>query len=180
MVGIYKIENLVNGKVYIGQSMDIEKRWIGHRNGKCLIKLAIQKYGIENIKFSVVEECLIEELNNKETYWIETESSMCPNGYNMRSGGGQGHYCSDETKHKITLTKTGVKLSDEHKANISKALQSIIITPWNKGLTFSQEQKEIIYSTRIGRNLSEKELNDRRMKPPWNKGVEYTLEQKKV
>ena len=73
MMGIYKIENLVNGKIYIGQSINIERRWQGHRKGiksrvdkeKPLYR-AMNKYGIENFSFEVLEECEEEELDEKE------------------------------------------------------------------------------------------------------------------
>lgn len=48
--GIYKIENLINHKIYIGQSINIEKRFLVHKtsNDGCYIHNAIQKYGIMN------------------------------------------------------------------------------------------------------------------------------------
>lgn len=69
MIGIYKIENLVNGKIYIGQSNDIGRRFNEHkrRDGQ-LVDKAIKKYGISNFSFSVVEECSVEELSNRESY----------------------------------------------------------------------------------------------------------------
>lgn len=90
MVGIYKITNLINQKCYIGQSRDIHKRWISHRTrpfneqdedyNKTLYK-AIRKYGLTNFSFEVLEECEIEQLNEKENYWINYFNSQ-KNGYN--------------------------------------------------------------------------------------------------
>lgn len=94
-VGIYKFTNLVNGKKYIGQSKCIERRYKDHinraynndnNNNKQLYK-AIRKYGLKNFNFSIIEECLIEELNDKEIYWIKHENSLTPNGYNITTGG---------------------------------------------------------------------------------------------
>ena len=67
MIGIYKIENLINGKVYIGQSNNIERRFSQHQSSyeqkrfldKPLYK-AFAKYGIENFSFTIIEECSIE------------------------------------------------------------------------------------------------------------------------
>ena len=97
MIGIYKIENLINGKVYIGQSRNIEKRWTAHRtrpfnqNSKQYdspLYRSIRKYGIENFSFVVLEETLIEDLDNKEKYWIEYYgSNNKENGYNLTDGG---------------------------------------------------------------------------------------------
>ena len=60
MVGIYKITNKLNGKFYIGQSNDIERRFDEHKrqkNPKILVDKAISKYGKENFLFEVLELC---------------------------------------------------------------------------------------------------------------------------
>lgn len=95
MIGIYKIENQINGKAYIGQSINIEQRWKTHiREGKnyheggrgYAIHKAISKYGVENFSFVVLEECKEEELNDREKYWISQYDSYY-NGYNCTKGG---------------------------------------------------------------------------------------------
>ncbi len=55
--GIYQIPNNINGKIYIGQSIDIKRRWNQHKYGKgsIILKNAIKKYGINNFKFEVLE-----------------------------------------------------------------------------------------------------------------------------
>lgn len=66
MIGIYKITNKINGKIYIGQSINIERRWKEHifdNRKNSLIHLAIIKYGKENFSFEVIEECNQKELN---------------------------------------------------------------------------------------------------------------------
>lgn len=86
MIGIYKITNKVNGKIYIGQSIHIEKRWQEHcqpSNNKSLIAKAIKKYGKENFLFEVIEQCTKEELLEKEEYYIKMYNSVVPNGYNQ-------------------------------------------------------------------------------------------------
>lgn len=97
--GIYKIENKLNGKVYIGQSINIENRWVGHRktvhgiskNHDYPLYQAIRKYGIENFEFSILEECKVEELNDKEIDYIKLNNSFVPNGYNQTFGGQGNH-----------------------------------------------------------------------------------------
>lgn len=93
MIGIYKIENLVNHICYIGQSRNIEKRFRQHKNAiydndinHYPLYKAIKKYGLENFSFEILEECSIEELNIKEKYWIEKFNSF-NNGYNQTIGG---------------------------------------------------------------------------------------------
>lgn len=83
--GIYKIENLINGKLYIGQSVHIELRWQEHcrPSAKSLIGKAISKYGKENFTFQILEECAESYLNEREAYYIRYYQSLVPNGYNI-------------------------------------------------------------------------------------------------
>lgn len=92
ITGIYKIENLINHKIYIGQSIYIEKRWFDHIHSKdeFAIHKAFKKYGIENFSFQIVEQCDIDKLDEKENYWINFYQSLVPNGYNMIQGGTNG------------------------------------------------------------------------------------------
>lgn len=107
MTGIYKIENIINHKVYIGQSTNIQKRWIRHKSTAFNVDdhsyenplyRAMRKYGIENFNFSVLEECSCEELNQRERFWIKKYNSFFE-GYNLTFGGdGSG---SKERKESI-------------------------------------------------------------------------------
>lgn len=106
MVGIYKITNTINGKCYIGQSVNIERRWNEHRSSSRLgsssplLYKAIRKYGLSKFIFEIVEECSIDLLDNRETYWI---SKLNPE-YNMTIGGvgTKGHIVSNETKQVLS------------------------------------------------------------------------------
>lgn len=99
MCGIYKITNLLNGKLYIGQARDIKKRWNEHirelNNGiHCNKHLqnAWNKYGKENFKFSIIIECAENDLNELEKYYIEHLHSLThENGYNITVGGTGGN-----------------------------------------------------------------------------------------
>ena len=84
-IGIYKIENLITGKIYIGQSKHIEMRWQEHcrPSADSIIACAIRKYGKKNFSFEVLEECNLEELNSREEYYIKLYNSVVPNGYNV-------------------------------------------------------------------------------------------------
>ena len=99
--GIYKIENKVNGKIYIGQSVNIPRRWRQHRNtaidsnkeeyGYPLYK-AIRKYGLENFDFSVLEYCEPNILDEREKFYIKKFQAFTE-GYNQTAGGTDGwHY----------------------------------------------------------------------------------------
>ena len=93
MIGIYKIQNLINGKIYIGQSIHIKARFNAHkseaRNGNTRpLYNAIRKYGVENFSFEIIEECSKEKLNEREIYWIKKYDSF-HNGYNLTPGGSE-------------------------------------------------------------------------------------------
>lgn len=91
--GIYKITNILDNKCYIGQSVDIYKRWCDHCKCGCGIdtpknnKLyaAMEQDGIENFTFELLEECPREELNKKETFYINLYESN-DYGYNITQG----------------------------------------------------------------------------------------------
>lgn len=96
MIGIYKITNKINGKIYVGQSIDIKERWRQHRwkafncneiGYHSAIHVAMRKYGLDNFIYEVLEQCAAEELDEKERYWISLLNCITPNGYNILSGG---------------------------------------------------------------------------------------------
>lgn len=91
MIGIYKIENIINGKVYVGQSVNIKQRWAEHRSmlrnnyhENQHLQNAWNKYGEENFIHSIIEECTQEQLNEREKYWMDYyESYKREKGYNI-------------------------------------------------------------------------------------------------
>lgn len=104
--GIYKITNQVNGKVYVGQSIDIRRRWSEERSRArnsetkeiSAIYAAMNKYGVENFTFEVIEECMPEMLSVREQYWIDTLQTFSPQGYNLiasQDSAARPHYCVD-------------------------------------------------------------------------------------
>ena len=74
MVGIYLIENKITKECYIGQSRNIENRFRSHRanlnNKKYSLYTDMRFYGLDNFSFSIIETCSINELDEKEMYWI--------------------------------------------------------------------------------------------------------------
>ena len=94
-VGIYKIQNIENGKTYVGQSTNIERRWKQHINSSFNEKddsdtelhRTIKKYSLNHFKWEVLEECKVEELDEKEKFWIKELNSISPYGYNYTYGG---------------------------------------------------------------------------------------------
>lgn len=97
-VGIYKIENKINGHSYIGMSKNIEARFNEHKvrafnpSKECQkvkpLYLALKKYGVENFNFIILEKCLEEKLKVREVYWIKKLNTYKNrNHYNLTPGG---------------------------------------------------------------------------------------------
>ena len=91
---IYKITNDINGKIYIGKTMNsIEKRWKEHCNDyqkkryeKRPLYSAMNKYGLKHFHIEQIEKCNDKDINEREKYWIEYYGSF-KNGYNATTGG---------------------------------------------------------------------------------------------
>lgn len=132
MIGVYKITNLINQKIYIGVSIDIEKRWKQHKNyyldssNKEYNKYLYQdfrKYGLENFSFEVIEEVSKDEIYDREKYWIKYfNSSIC--GYNETLGGECGSlkgHCAGENNGRAKMTKEDiVSIREDYARHISK------------------------------------------------------------
>ena len=153
MVGIYKITN-PNGKIYIGQSININERKKQYSKGYCKTQIKIHrsilKYGWEKHLFEVVEECEIQELNDKERYYQELYFTIGKNGLNLklvhtksRSG-----VFSKEICEKISIGNKGKIRTQEQRLNASIK---------NLGNKHSSEtiKKFLGRKTRLGAVLSE-------------------------
>lgn len=85
---IYKITNLINGKIYIGKDESDRLNYFG--SGK-IIKSAINKYGLANFKKEILEICNNrEKLCEREKFWIKQVNTKSPIGYNIANGGNGG------------------------------------------------------------------------------------------
>lgn len=88
--GIYKIVNTKNNKVYVGKAKNFANRKRQHFNSLLegshynkYLQRSFDKYGIENFEFIVIEHCCVEDMNDRERYWIkELESEYADKGYN--------------------------------------------------------------------------------------------------
>lgn len=145
-VGIYRIENLVNHKSYIGKSKYLEDRIAqfydgDHRNVH--LDNSVQKYGIESFKVTILEECTVEELNDKERYWISYLRTYDPStGYN-KTFGGDGGSPTEETRKKLCLSHIGNKSwrglthTELQKRKIGESCRR-----WHKEVGFSEESRK--------------------------------------
>jgi group I intron endonuclease len=158
MIGIYKITSPSN-KIYIGQSSNIETRWYHYERLNCKnqYKLynSLQKYGWENHKFEIIEECNLEQLNEREIYWGVQYSVLCEDGLNLRLGNGNGTF-SKESKDKMSKAKKGkdnIKLkgiirSNKTKQKISIAMSKSILQ-YDKQGNFIQEWPSTVEVNKI-------------------------------
>jgi group I intron endonuclease len=111
MIGIYKITN-PKGKIYVGKSINIDdrkRRYIISSQIKEQPKIynSIQKYGWEQHKFEIIEECSLDQLNEREIYWI-SHYKCVEEGLNLKYGGEGGKH-SVETKQKMRVIHLGKK-----------------------------------------------------------------------
>ena len=159
MIGIYKITNKKNGKVYIGQSQNIEERWRSHKINYKNPKAkeyeskkyrAMRKYGINNFDFSVIEECNISELDEKEKYWIKQYNSVI-DGYNI-SWGGQDSFGLKKEYH------SQAKLSRKQIEEIYQLLieNEISYTEISKRMNISKAE---LSNINLGKNWYEEKLS---------------------
>lgn len=170
MIGIYKITS-PSGKIYIGQSVNIEKRfeyykYINSIKNQAKLYNSFKKYGIEQHKFEIIEECSIEQLNEKEIYW-----GLCFNtineGLNHKLGN-QNSVISEETKLKMSkkvyqydlegnFIKEWNSISEPSLAlKINKGWLSYIVdhpTYTSKGYRFTSDKENKLPSVTKNHNL---------------------------
>lgn len=111
---VYKITNLINNKIYIGR--DKHERSTYYGSGKLIIA-AIKKYGKENFKKEIIDKAsTIEELNEKEIFWIEKlEARNLSIGYNLQKGGQGGDWNSLTEDQKNHIRKRAGETSKNRK-----------------------------------------------------------------
>lgn len=112
-IGIYKITNKLTGCAYVGQSIHIEERLKRHKqcpkeNSHYPLYQDIKSFGLENFHFEILEECSLDQLNEREIYWISFYDTYF-NGYNQTKGGSAGGH--------------SVKISEESLMEIIDLLQ---------------------------------------------------------
>lgn len=154
MIGIYKVTNLINSKVYIGQSKDITHRLSKHKNCpfdktdhsyNTPFYRAIRKYGLENFKFEIIEECSAKDLNKREKYWIKYYNSYLGftdcNGYNLTLGGETSsfHVLSYDNVKEIQNLLLNTELNQTEIGN-KFGVSQVTISQINRGLIWVNDE----------------------------------------
>lgn len=175
MIGIYKITNTKNGKCYVGQSIDIKRRFWDHR---CIshetnrhLRHAMQKYGKDAFSYEVLEECDPAKLDEREQFWIE---KIKPE-YNVMSGGqGRGKRHSDDTRSKLIKAgkESWEKKSEKEKASVIK---NNLKGP-KRGHAVSEKTRKILRDKNTGKKQSIETIQKRVATRAKNKQKGYVVD----
>ena len=168
--GIYMIQNKVNNKIYIGQAVDIKKRWGEHRkelrggyHSNRHLQNSWKRDGEKNFEFSILLECEESQLNTFEEYYIfELMTYDDRVGYNKTYGGDSGRpteeskrknseahkgkHHTKETRRKMSAAQKGKQLSEEHRRKLSEA---------TKGKQLSEEHRRKLSESHKGKMVGE-------------------------
>lgn len=168
--GIYYIENLINNKKYIGKSINIREREKYHfrklkknKHVNKYLQNSWNRYGKENFSFSVLEECDIENLNEKEKYWINKLNTANKNfGYNLTYGGDGASIGDKNPQYKKGLPEhligkgftSGSSGSNFGKKSINSSSSKYF------GVSITKTKKENYWRARIKQNGKMKEIGN--------------------
>ena len=161
MIGIYKITS-PSGRIYIGQSIDIERRFKEYKTLKnCKFQKKIfrsfLKYGVINHIFETIEECELELLNERERYYQDLYDVL-NNGLNCKltNTADKSGKLSEEVKINISKGNIGKKRTEEQKQNISNSLkgrkipEEVRLKMKHNALNMSEETKLKMSNSRKG------------------------------
>jgi len=144
IVGIYKIIS-PSGKIYIGQSTDIDRRKKEYERLQCKSQSklynSLKKHSWESHIHEIIEKCPSEQLNEREIYWGEYHNVLGENGLNLKLGNTNGKM-SDESKQKMKKPKPGAGGKGKPKPKNFKG---------NKGNKFSKSTLEKLSAASKGR-----------------------------
>lgn len=139
---IYALTNKINGKVYVGKTINsMAQRITKHKSAnKTPIQKAINKYGINSFDVSILEYVNTDEgLNEREYFWICELNTRSPLGYNLTDGGEGCHNPSPETREKLREARK--HLTDESRKKMSD---------WRKGIVYSEETRKRMSEAKKG------------------------------
>ena len=152
MIGIYNITS-PSGKIYVGQSINLEKRFGEYfKIANCIEQVrlyrSLEKYGSSNHIFEIIEECKTQDLNRRERYWQDSYSVLGERGLNCRLTETEdiSGKLSESTKLKISKALKGRVLTEEHKQKLSISC---------RGKVHSEETKKKRIASNTGKTRSD-------------------------
>lgn len=162
IVGVYKITS-PSEKIYIGQSTNIYLRWErDYYTLQCKdqpkLYNSLKKYGPENHKFEIIEECSLEQLNERERYWQDIYNVLSKNGLNLlltSTNDKSGKHSND------TINKMKSYWSEYYKSNSGH----------NKGIKQSEETRLKKSNSALARHVFQYSLNGSFIKS-WNRIID--------
>lgn len=162
---IYKIKNLINGDFYIGSTQNLNKRYYTHlnhirTNKNTCVKLirAVNKYGEENFSFEIIEKCSVEDLLNREQYYLDFLNPK----YNIskKAGSNLGIKRTEETKLKKSISQKENWSKEEYRKNHLENLSK----NWKKGSNHKMakitEEDAAKIKIKLKEGLSAKEVSN--------------------
>lgn len=162
MIGIYKLTS-PTGRIYIGESVDIERRWKEHSKGKSgcpKLQDSINKHGFKNFKREILEECEITQLKIRERFYQELYNAISDFNLNSQLTSTlelkQVH--SEETKRKISIAGRGKVISEEHRLKLSKFHTGKILSQETRSKMRKPKSKEScknMNKDKVGKTTSE-------------------------
>jgi len=203
--GIYALVNVANGKRYVGQSIDLDRRRCDHfaslRGGYCRnvhLQRAFSGYGEHEFEWRILEECELDMLDVRERTWISYYNSTdAQNGYNLEFGGNLKKIVSKESRAKLSAALMGTQRAKGHRLSMEARKK---ISDAKKGKPQSEESNRRRSLSSLGRKMSaetrakmsaaqknrvmsSKEMERLRLlgyshrgKPSWNKGIPFSEE----
>jgi group I intron endonuclease len=181
---VYKIENKVNGKIYIGATKhSLSERIDGHLRDKTKVGQAMHVYGVQSFNISVIDNAESRNiLHEKEKYWIRHYDCKYPNGYNRTDGGiGLVNLTQDvrdqisqtNTGHPATEGFTGHKHKEESRKQIGESLKKIYEEhPELREEASKRNSGRIAWNKDLSKETDERVAKiGRPGKPAWNDGL---------
>ena len=178
---IYIIKNTINDKKYIGQTLSHRKNHNRYRPFGCIgrfkdhisealcntktkqcsyLNQAIRKYGKDVFTVELIEKCLIEELNEREIYYISYYQSLYPNGYNLTIGGKNMYtrksIMDDKPYNKIGMVQSSSGHSDSTKIKISEGIKNFYQTHPDKKQDLAKRTQQQHYTKKLQTGLKYK------------------------
>ncbi len=183
-IGIYKITS-PSGRIYIGQSIWIERRWSQYRNGdgakySTKLKNSFSKYGVVRHAFEVIEECDVNILDERELYWGQYYNSITV-GLNLTLGKAPrgvlnpfyGKKHSDATRAKMSQIKKDRPISPELRAKLIAGRKGK--PAWNSGMDRGEAFREKCRLSKLGTKMSDEAKRNMSVASPCHKAVrQYT------